>query len=71
MLKGENQLPNCLKRAKTSVVLIVFNYVIYHVRVYTVTISLHESSTKKTIFWLVTTCIYIRKPVKKMYESST
>ena len=31
MLKSPKQLPNCLKRAEASLVLIVFNGVPYHI----------------------------------------
>ena len=42
--KLAKQLPNCLKRAKTSVVIIVFNGVLCEVSTYAVTIS-HCPST--------------------------
>ena len=48
------QLSDCLERAETSVVLIVSNFVLYHVHVYTVTvftIALHESGTRKAMSW--------------------
>ena len=51
------QLSDCLERAETSVVLIVSNFVLYHVHVYTVavfTIALHESGTRKAMSWSVT-----------------
>ena len=38
MSKRPKQLPNCLKRAETNVVLIVFDGVLVEVRVYTVTV---------------------------------
>ena len=51
------QLSDCLERAETSVVLVVSNFVLYHVHVYTVivfTIALHESGTRKAMSWSVT-----------------
>jgi len=42
------------KKAERSVVLIVFNDVLYHVRAYTVTfifVALHESGSRKAIMW--------------------
>ena len=39
MSKGLKQLPTCLKRAETSVVLLVFNVVIGDVRAYIVIVS--------------------------------
>jgi uncharacterized membrane protein len=50
-------MPNCLKKAETNVILIVFIDVLYHVSTYTLpflTIALHESTTRKDIFWSVT-----------------
>ena len=47
-IKNPKQLPNCLKIAETSVVLIVFNDILYHVRPYTVTI-LYCRSTASSI----------------------
>ena len=38
MSKRPKQLPNCLKRAETNVVLIVFDGVLVEVRVYTATV---------------------------------
>jgi len=38
MSKSPKQLPNCLKRAEISIVLIVFNGVPYHVHPYTGTV---------------------------------
>jgi hypothetical protein len=43
ILKGPKQLPNCLKKAETSIVLIVFNGVICDVSAYTVSIFIHPS----------------------------
>ena len=57
MLKGPKQLPNCLKRAETSIVLIVFDGVLSEVSSYIVTvytIAQHESGTRKAISWSVT-----------------
>ena len=42
--KSPKQLPNCLKRAEISVVLIVFNGVLCDVSAYTVTISFCRST---------------------------
>jgi hypothetical protein len=42
--KSTKQLSNCLKRAETSVVLIVFNNVVYHIHTYTFTVSYHRST---------------------------
>jgi hypothetical protein len=39
MSKSQKQVPNCLKRAEMSIVLIVFNGVLYHTCTYTVTVS--------------------------------
>jgi len=44
MSKSSKQLSNFLKRAETSVVRIVFNGVLYHVRPGTVTVSYHHST---------------------------
>lgn len=52
MSKYPKQLPKCLKKAERSVVLIVFNDVLYHVRAYTVAfffVALHESRSRKAI----------------------
>ena len=38
--KSQKQLPNCLKRAETTIVLIVFNGVLCDLHTYTVTIFL-------------------------------
>ena len=54
MSKCPKQLPKYLKKAERSVVLIVFNDVLYHVRAYTVTfifVALHESGSRKAIMW--------------------
>jgi len=40
MSKSPNLRPNCLKIAETSAIIIVFNGVLFEIRVYTVTISL-------------------------------
>ena len=53
MSNNPKQLLNCLKRAETRQVIINFNGVLYHVRVYTVIVS-YRRSTNKVIFWLVT-----------------
>ena len=42
--KSPKQLPNCLKRAETSIVIIVFNGVLCDVSTYTVTASYHRST---------------------------
>jgi len=51
--KSPKQLPKCLKIAEIIVVLIVFNCVICDVSTYTVTVTvsvaLHESSTRKAV----------------------
>ena len=50
--KSPKQLPNCLKIAETSIVLILFNGVIFDVSAYTVTIftvALNESGTGNNI----------------------
>ena len=39
ILQCQKQLPICIKAAETLVILIVFNYVHYQVRVYIVTVS--------------------------------
>ena len=52
--KSQKHLPNGLKRAETSVVLIVFDGVLCEICVYTVTVSQHESGTRRTISWSVT-----------------
>jgi len=39
MSKSPKQQPNCMRIAKTSIVLIVFNGVLYHVHTYTATVS--------------------------------
>ena len=48
--------PSCLKIAKTIVVLIVFNCIIYDVSTYTVTVTvsvaLHESGTSKALYYV-------------------
>ena len=44
MLKTPKQLLNCLKRAETNVILIVFDGVLCEVFAYTVTISYHCST---------------------------
>jgi hypothetical protein len=44
MSKSPKQLPDCLKIAETSVVLIVLNDVLCEVCVYTVTVSYHRST---------------------------
>ena len=51
MPKSPNQLSNCLNRAKTSVILSVFDGVLCDVRAYTVTVSvtIHGSGTRKAI----------------------
>ena len=43
MLKSSKQLPDCLKIAETSVVLIVLYGVLCEFRVYTVTVSYNHS----------------------------
>ena len=54
--KAPKKLSNCLKRAETSVVLIVFDCVLYEVRAYKfislilllfLTVAQHESGTRK------------------------
>jgi len=50
MSKSSKQLPNCMEIAEEIVVLIIFNSVLYHVRAYNITVSLHESGTWKPIF---------------------
>ena len=50
--KSPKQLPNCLKRAETSIVLIVFIDIICDVSAYTITISFclpHESGTRNAL----------------------
>ena len=53
MSKAPEQLSNCLQRAETSVVLIVFDYVLFEVRAYkfininAVNVSYRLSTTKK------------------------
>jgi hypothetical protein len=42
--KVSRKLPNCLKRAETSVVLILFDCVLGEVLAYTVTVSYHRST---------------------------
>jgi hypothetical protein len=58
MLNSAIQLPNCLKRAETSVILIVFDVVLYEVCVKELlpflTIAQHEPGTRKAISWSVT-----------------
>ena len=44
MSKRPNQLPNCLERAETNVVLIVFNGDLYRVRAYIVVVSYRRST---------------------------
>jgi hypothetical protein len=44
MSKSRKQMPNRLKRAETNVVLIGSNGVLYHVSVYTVTVSYRRST---------------------------
>jgi hypothetical protein len=57
MTKSPKQLSNCLQRAETSVVLIVFNGGLYHIHVYTVTFSYyHYTRISKAIFPSVTVC---------------
>ena len=54
MSKSHRQVPNCLKRAETSV---VFNVVLYHtalILLLFLTITLHETGTRKDIFLSVT-----------------
>jgi len=53
MLKSLKQLPNCLKRAETSIFLIVFDGVLCEVCAYTATVS-YSCSTWKAISWSVT-----------------
>ena len=54
MSNSSKQLPYCLKKLETRVPLIVFNGVLFNVHTYTVTtVDLHESGTRKTIFWSV------------------
>ena len=62
--KSPKQLPNCLKIAEASVVLILFNGVIFDVSAYTVTIftvALNESGTRNNILgpWLFITEVYL------------
>jgi len=55
--KSPKQLPTCLKRAGTGIVLIVFDGVFCEVCTYLLpflTVAQHESSTRKTISWSVT-----------------
>jgi len=50
--QSPKQLPNCLKRSETIVVLIVFNGVLYDISAYAVTVfsvALHESGTRKAL----------------------
>jgi len=52
MSESPKQMPNCLKRAETIVVLIVFNSVLCHVCTYSGTVSyrpLHELGTRKAL----------------------
>ena len=44
MSKCPKQMPNCLKKAETSVILIDFSGVLYHICTYTVTVSYHHST---------------------------
>ena len=59
IVQCQNVQSNCQmsgKKAERSVVLIVFNDVLYHVRAYTVTfifVALHESGSRKAIMWSV------------------
>ena len=39
MSKSPKQLPNCLKTAETSIVLVVFKGVLYHVHANTVSVT--------------------------------
>ena len=58
MSKNPKELPHCLKRAETSVILIVFDVVLYEVCVKELlpflTIAQHEPGTRKAISWSVT-----------------
>ena len=52
MSKAPMKLSNCLKRAETSVVLVVFDCVFFEVRAYKLlllflTVAQHESGTRK------------------------
>jgi hypothetical protein len=50
--RSPKQLPNCLKRSETIVVLIVYNTVLYDISTYTVavfSVALHESTTRKAL----------------------
>ena len=57
-MQSPKQLANCIKRAETGVVLIVFDGTLCDVRAYTVTVfftvAQHELCTRKTIYWSVT-----------------
>ena len=54
MSKSPKQLAYCLKRAETSVVLIFFDVVLCVINAYTitvfVTVTQHDSDTRKTIY---------------------
>ena len=45
MTNNPKQLPNCMKKSETSIVLIIFNCGLYHVYTYTVTVS-YRCSTR-------------------------
>ena len=66
--KSAKQLSSCLQIAETKVFPIVFNSVLYHVRVIHLpflTVALHESGTRKYIFWSVTTNVYSKNPSRQ------
>lgn len=48
--KVQKQLPNCMERAETSVILIVFNSVLYRISSYTfLTVTVHGAATRKAL----------------------
>jgi hypothetical protein len=49
MSKRPRQLPSRTIRVETRVVLIVFDGVLLHVRVYTATVAQHESGSRKAL----------------------
>ena len=65
-IKNPRHLPNCLKITETSIVLIVFNGIIYHIHPYTVPIFYCLSTwiTYQKSYILVSNCHkYIKKRV--------
>jgi hypothetical protein len=54
MSKSPKQLPNCLQRAETSIVLIVINVTSTLILLLFLTIAQHETGTRKAVSWSVT-----------------